>query len=69
MKVTIWYNIDSYADKFKRKSTQCEAFLEFRRSTRQGYETIVGRGKTFQEARKKVIELFKMLPPSETLDL
>lgn len=72
MKVSIWYSIDCYADEFKRGESRCEAFLHFNRSLHDKpgeSETLVGRGATFAEARERAIALFKLLPPSEEIEI
>jgi len=68
MKCQIWYSIDCYAEQFKRLDNAHEAYLYFEHPT-GGTETLVGRGNSFAEARERVIALFKLLPPSEEIDL
>ena len=70
-KVEISYSIDSYAKKFKRKDI-CEAYLCWKirgRGKHAETEMLVGRARTFVAAKKKVIELFRRIPPSETLEI
>ena len=93
MKVTIGYNINSYAIKNKIDNLyishfindtdlldKCEAYLEFNYTNNPNNAIIlIARGKTFEEAKEKVIALFKntpsmeeefkKVPPSEELDL
>ena len=70
MKCKLWYSIDCYADEFKRNESRCEAMLHFHRNGPMSEsETLVGRGATFAEARERVIALFRLLPPSEDIEL
>ena len=70
-KVEISYSIDSYGEKFKRKDV-CEAYLCWKiggQGKNAHTEMLVGRARTFVAAKKKVIELFRRIPPSETLEI
>lgn len=71
MKVKLWYSIDDYAEKFDRVEQKYEAQLSFYwvEGDNNSYESIMARGATFEEAREKVIALFKSLPPTEELYL
>lgn len=68
MKVQIWYSIDCYADKFNRLDDAHEANLTFEHPVGVS-ETLVARGNSFAQARERVIALFKLLPPSEEIEL
>ena len=70
-KVDIVYNIDSHARKFERKDV-CEAYLHWTvrgRGKNAQTEMLVGRARTFVAAKKKVIEMFRRIPPSEILEI
>ena len=69
MKCQLWYSIDCNADQFKRNESRCEAYLHFERLVGGETETLVGRGNSFAEARERVIALFKLLPPSEEIEI
>lgn len=69
MKVQIWYGIDCYAKGLDYLEDRHEAYLHFERQGGGETETLVARGNSFVQARERVIALFKLLPPSEEIDL
>jgi hypothetical protein len=69
-KVHIYYNLDSYVDKFDRKTTECEAYLRWHPvAGDEGSEILVARAYTFPEAREQVIAMFRRIPATEEIEI
>ena len=71
MKAKLYYSIDEYAEEFDRLKTKYEACLHFYwvEGDNNTFETLIGRGASFEEAKADVIARFKSLPPTEEIDI
>lgn len=65
MKVRIDYNYAASKDNGHR---ECEAYLEWTDSS-GNKQMVWAKARSWDEARKKVIEKFKRVPPSEELEI